>query len=249
MMRALDHPNIAKILEIFDEEDKLYLVEEQCKGGDLFDYIINNGSLSQRDAAVIMKEILGMLSFIHGQNIVHRDIKPENLMFLQDNDLNSLKLIDLDTMCIVDEGTKARELYGTPYYIAPEVLAKKYDSKCDVWSAGVILYILLTGQPPFSGFTDAEILSKVKDEEVAYDEAFWSDKVEAKAFLQKLLNKNPEERLSASDALQDPWFEATTTGEAMAENIPTLNSLASFKANGVLKIAVMKHLGKQISPV
>lgn len=158
----LDHPNIIKIFEIYTDDKRYYIVTELCKGGELFDEILKKeGGFTEKEAAVIIKQILQAIAYCHDLKIVHRDIKPENV--LVDTELNNtLKIIDFGISIKMKDNEKLSDVKGTSYYIAPEVFEKNYNEKCDVWSIGVIMYILLAGEPPFNGKDDKVIERKVK---------------------------------------------------------------------------------------
>ncbi|NCQ42735.1 MAG: protein kinase [Cyanobacteria bacterium] len=161
ILKAVDHPNIIKLHEVYLDNNFVYLVEEYCKGGDLFDYIKMQRYFTEKKAASIMYQLLSALNHLHNKKIVHRDIKPDNIVFIESksNDI-IIKLIDFGTSIIKNQEPLTKEL-GTIYYIAPEVFNNNYDEKCDVWSAGVILYIMLCGNPPFKGVRDKEIKNKI----------------------------------------------------------------------------------------
>ncbi len=125
-----------------------------CYGGELFDKISEEQYFSEKDAAGILKQVLSAINFCHTRNIVHRDLKPENLLLDKDTDNPKIKIIDFGTSQVFSGDKKMSQKFGTPYYIAPEVLKKSYNEKCDLWSCGVILYILLCGYPPFNGAND-----------------------------------------------------------------------------------------------
>lgn len=154
ILRELDHPNIVKMYEFFEDEKRYYIVTEICKGGELFDEIIARGKFTEKDAAVLMKQVLSCVNYCHKNHIVHRDLKPENILLEQNKDFDQIKIIDFGTSLLFDSAKSLDEKLGTPYYIAPEVLNKKYNEKCDIWSCGVIVYILLSGMPPFNGQSD-----------------------------------------------------------------------------------------------
>ncbi|KFH09363.1 calcium-dependent protein kinase CDPK3 [Toxoplasma gondii MAS] len=162
VLKQLDHPNIMKLYEFFEDKRNYYLVMEVYRGGELFDEIILRQKFSEVDAAVIMKQVLSGTTYLHKHNIVHRDLKPENLLLESKSRDALIKIVDFGLSAHFEVGGKMKERLGTAYYIAPEVLRKKYDEKCDVWSCGVILYILLCGYPPFGGQTDQEILKRVE---------------------------------------------------------------------------------------
>ena len=146
--------------EFFEDEKRYYLVTEICKGGELFDEVCKRGKFSESDAAVLIKQVLSCVNYCHKSNIVHRDLKPENILLEQNKEYDQIKIIDFGTSLVYDPSKQLDEKLGTPYYIAPEVLNKSYNSKCDIWSVGVITYILLSGQPPFNGENDKDIMKK-----------------------------------------------------------------------------------------
>ncbi len=150
-----------RLFEVYQDPKRYFIVTEHCSGGELFEQIIKRPYYSERDAAIILKQVLSAVSYCHSMKIVHRDLKPENLLLDSEKDNAMIKVIDFGTSQSFDPNSKMHQTYGTPYYIAPEILAGEYTEKCDVWSCGVILYILLSGKPPFDGDTDEEILRNV----------------------------------------------------------------------------------------
>lgn len=153
-LKGLDHPNIVKMYQYFEDEKRYYIITDICKGGELFDEIIARGKFSENDAAKLIKQVLLCINYCHEKKIVHRDLKPENILLESNKDFDQIQIIDFGTSVFCDDKEYLDEKLGTPYYIAPEVLAKKYGSKCDLWSIGVITYIILSGIPPFNGATD-----------------------------------------------------------------------------------------------
>lgn len=154
ILKNLDHPNILKLFEVFEDQQKYQLVTEYCFGGELFDEILKIGCFSEKNAATIIEQVLLAVSYCHQIGVVHRDLKPENILIDKEQN-NILKVIDFGTAVIYNKNTDLLEgVKGTSYYIAPEVLQSKYDERCDVWSIGVMLYILLSGYPPFDGEFD-----------------------------------------------------------------------------------------------
>ena len=155
ILKSLSHPNIVKIYEFFDTAVDYYIVTEYCKKGELFDYI--NNKYSERQLAVLFYQVFSGLCYLHEKKILHRDLKLENLMISEiEKDINTgeeyfwMKIIDFGTAKIFERKKKEKEIIGSSYYIAPEVLKKNYNEKCDTWSVGVILYMTLTGVPPKS---------------------------------------------------------------------------------------------------
>ncbi len=144
-----DHPNLNKLFEVFEWKNQYVMIMELCEGGDLFNFIKTQKAFTESKVADILKQIMSGVVYMHKNNIVHRDLKPENMLY--DTESRLLKIIDFGTAIELPSGKKLTSTIGTPYYIAPEVLAGEYTEKCDVWSCGVILYIMLSGIPPFSG--------------------------------------------------------------------------------------------------
>jgi calcium-dependent protein kinase len=145
------------------------MVTEYCSGGELFDRIHKSKHFSEKRAAEYMRQLLSAIVYLHQKKIVHRDLKAENLLFENDSDDARLKLIDFGVSKKFIKGFKLKETLGTPYYIAPEVLMQSYDEKCDIWSCGILMYILLCGYPPFNGDDDEEIIQAVKEGDLYFD--------------------------------------------------------------------------------
>eukprot|EP00826_Nyctotherus_ovalis_P049525 TRINITY_DN599_c0_g3_i6.p1 TRINITY_DN599_c0_g3~~TRINITY_DN599_c0_g3_i6.p1 ORF type:complete len:550 (-),score=147.22 TRINITY_DN599_c0_g3_i6:103-1752(-) len=247
-LKSLDHPNIIKIYEFYQDDDSFYLITEYCSGGELYDRIIAMKSFSERKAAELMKQILSAVTYCHARKIVHRDIKPENLLFESPAADANLKVIDFGTSMIF-KNTQLKQKLGTPYYIAPEVLKKSYNEKCDVWSSGVILYILLSGTPPFYGNTDQEILKRVLDGRYSFRGELWgSISAEAKSLITGMLKYDPDKRITAFDALNHPWITKYTTLKAHDEklNVLSLKRLQSFKVRNQLQQAVIAYIANHL---
>ncbi|KAI4838984.1 calcium-dependent protein kinase 3 [Plasmodium brasilianum] len=209
IMKNLDHPNVIKLLETFEDEEQIYLVMELCTGGELFDKIVKKGSFSEIYSSFIMKQIYSVLNYLHIRNICHRDIKPENFLFYDKSPESLIKIIDFGLASYFsDINLEMKTKAGTPYYVAPQVLAGSYDYKCDIWSTGVLFYILLCGYPPFYGESDHEILIMVKKGEYNFKGKEWDNVTqEAKDLIKCCLTMDPRKRISASEALKHPWFK------------------------------------------
>ncbi|KAM3130314.1 hypothetical protein pb186bvf_017610 [Paramecium bursaria] len=249
IMRNLDHPNIIKLYETFEDSRNVYLVMELCTGGELFDKIIEKGHFSEKEAQQIFLQIIQAINHCHKNDICHRDLKPENFLLLDKSADAPIKVIDFGLSAVFHDDkegniqmtTKA----GTPYYISPEILSGQYDELCDIWSSGVILYILLTGIPPFNGRTDAEIMAAVK--KGVFDvsiPAFNGVSEEVKDLLHKMLCK-PNVRLNAEQVLQHPWVLHT---EIPHSNL-TLNfaTLKGFSASTKVKRVFLSFMASQMS--
>jgi len=255
----LDHPNIVKLYEVFTDAKMYYLVMELCSGGELFDRIVaasdaadeDSGprAFTERKAATYMEQILGAMSYIHANNFVHRDIKPENFLMQNEGDDAQIKVIDfgLAKTFIANSGDVMKTKAGTPYYVAPEVLSGKYDEKCDVWSCGIIAYILLCGYPPFYGDSDSDILKAVKKGAFEFPEEDWKYvSGDAKDVISKMLTKDKSKRPSASEILQHRWMSANA--EAPKGTVPKdmFTKLKKFQSGSKLKKVALTLIAQQL---
>lgn len=236
ILKNLDHPNIVKLYETYQDKENIYLVMELCSGGELFDRIISQGSFDEIYAANLMKQVLSTICYCHDHGIVHRDLKPENFLFLNKNHNAPLKIIDFGLAARVNnEDISLNTRAGTPYYVAPEVLQGKYDKQCDMWSLGVILYILLCGYPPFHGSNDNIILHKVQKGVYAFKEEDWKHvSFLAIDLIRKLLTYNPVDRITARDALNHPWITRFTDDILFLSPRNCIHSNYSFMKTGLI---------------
>lgn len=250
IMKQLDHPNIIKLFETFEDHRNIYLVMELCTGGELFDRIIELGHLTEHQAATIMQQILRAIYYMHQNKIAHRDLKPENFLFVTKEALEKapLKIIDFGLSCRFEPGQQLATKAGTPYYVAPQVLAGKYDQSCDVWSAGVIMYIIICGYPPFYGDTDAEVLRKVREGVFTFNPSDWRNvSDDAKDLIRKMLQFNPNDRFTAEQALNHVWIKKTAPKaiDAPLES-SHVNNLKSFRDQNKLKKAALHVIAQQL---
>jgi len=208
IMKKLQHPNIIQLMEVIDTPQTLYLVLEFAGGGELFDAIVNKGQYSEPEAINIVKQILEAIQYIHDNGIAHRDLKPENLLLADSKDGKEfVKIADFGLS--KDFGEEALQTScGTPDYVAPEVLmGEPYDMAVDIWSIGVITYVLLCGFPPFYGDVQKELFDNIMSGNYDFPDPEWTDvSEEAKDFIKKILVVNPAKRMTAEEALQHPWI-------------------------------------------
>jgi calcium-dependent protein kinase len=164
IMKLMDHPNIIKLFETYEDKQYLYLVMELCAGGGLAERLSKEGYFSEVQVAGLMRQILRTVAYMHKKGICHRDLKPENFLFLTTEPIerNVLKIIDFGVSCTFEAGQSIKDKAGTPYYTAPQILDGRYTEACDLWSCGVIMYIMLSGVPPFPGKSDTEVWGKIK---------------------------------------------------------------------------------------
>ena len=258
ILRKISHPNITNIFEIFADSKKYYVIMEFLEGGELFDAITSIGSFTEESACQVMKQLLSAIYYLHSNNIVHRDLKPENVMLLQkpENGNYHIKLIDFGTAKIFKPGKKMNKFIGTSYYIAPEVLKEKYDEKCDVWSCGIILYILLCGYPPFNGNTNVEIFHAIQNQSPLFAGEEWDDITsEAKELIKLMLRKNPNERWNAEQCLKHKWFKILEESEKNKNasrnfkqiQMNAINHMAQFVNENRFKQAVLQFISTQFN--
>jgi serine/threonine protein kinase len=210
--------SIIYLKEVFEDRRCLMLVTELCRGGELYDQIVTKseesdnptGGFTEYEAAVMMRQIFSAVDSCHRRGkVVHRDIKPENILLVQKDDVSQLRLIDFGLSRFFEPGQRLRTRVGTVYYTAPEVWKQDYDEKCDLWSMGVILYVLICSYPPFDGDDDEDILNTVMKGRYKFHSPEWdgvSD--EAKSLIRSLLHRNSRKRPTATQALEHPWFRS-----------------------------------------
>uniref|UniRef100_A0A0K0ES48 Protein kinase domain-containing protein n=1 Tax=Strongyloides stercoralis TaxID=6248 RepID=A0A0K0ES48_STRER len=211
VLRKLKHPNIVQLLDTFDEKQYVYLVMELVTGGELFDRIVAKGSYTEKDASDLIRQVLQAVAFMHENGVVHRDLKPENLLYYNHDEDSKIMISDFGLSKTEESGVMATAC-GTPGYVAPEVLQQKpYGKAVDVWSIGVIAYILLCGYPPFYDENDANLFAQIIRGEYEFDSPFWDDISDsAKDFISHLMCCDPNRRFSCDEALRHPWISGNT---------------------------------------
>ncbi|XP_067139107.1 calcium/calmodulin-dependent protein kinase type 1 [Centruroides vittatus] len=214
VLRRLKHPNIVQLMETYEDKNKVYLVMELVTGGELFDRIVEKGSYTEKDASNLIRQILEAVDFMHSQGVVHRDLKPENLLYFNPEEDSKIMISDFGLSKMEDSGIMATAC-GTPGYVAPEVLAQKpYGKAVDVWSIGVIAYILLCGYPPFYDENDANLFAQILKGEFEFDSPYWDDISEsAKDFIRHLICVDMEKRYTCKQALAHPWISGNTASD------------------------------------
>ncbi|BES90493.1 Calcium calmodulin-dependent protein kinase [Nesidiocoris tenuis] len=207
VLRRLTHPNIVQLLETFEDKQKVYLIMELVTGGELFDRIVEKGSYTEKDASDLMRQVLEAVNYMHEQGVVHRDLKPENLLYYSPDEDSKIMISDFGLSKMEDSGIMATAC-GTPGYVAPEVLAQKpYGKAVDVWSIGVISYILLCGYPPFYDENDANLFAQILKGDFEFDSPYWDDISDfAKDFIRQLMCVDVSKRYTCRQALQHPWI-------------------------------------------
>ena len=246
ILKSLDHPNIVRVFEFFEDKKKLYIVMEHCRGGELFNDIMKNKKYSESDTALIMRQIFSALSYMHGLKIAHRDLKPENLLFDEKSELASIKLIDFGSATNFSY-KPMKESIGTSYYMSPELISGSYSEKSDLWSAGVILHILIVGSPPFTGSSTKEICSSISKTPYNFETL---SRMNVSSELQDLMSHLmvPESsRYSALQVLDHPWIKKHSFAQIDLKILAqTFHNLSESEPSNLLKSAVKTFICTQI---
>ncbi|XWS62872.1 hypothetical protein CRYUN_Cryun06bG0048000 [Craigia yunnanensis] len=242
------HNNLVKFYDAFEDHDNVYIVTELCEGGELLDRILaRGGKYSEDDAKAVMLRILNVVAFCHLQGVVHRDLKPENFLYTSKEDNSLLKAIDFGLSDFVRPDERLNDIVGSAYYVAPEVLHRSYSTEADVWSIGVIAYILLCGSRPFWARTESGIFRAVLKADPNFNEAPWpSLSSEAKDFVKRLLNKDPRKRMTAAQALSHPWIQNHNDVKVPLD-ILIFRLMKTYMRSSTLRKAALKALSKTLT--
>jgi len=244
ILKQVKHPNIVCLKDLYETPQNLYLIMELVTGGELFDKIVEKGQYTEKEAATTVKKVLSSVDYLHSVNIAHRDLKPENLL-LRGDDETDVMLSDFGLSKIINQDTMMETACGTPYYVAPEVLsAQGYDKEVDLWSIGVITYLLLCGFPPFYGETLPEVFEQIMKADYDFPDPYWTDiSKDAKDFISKLLVVDSKKRLTAKQAMQHPWILSSTNASNKPLNFKNekVEKFNSQRKNGSSKQEV-RHM-------
>ena len=244
ILRNLDHPNIEKLIEVCRTENQYYLITELLAGGELLERISEQGCLTEYDAAQVMQQFLRALAYMHStQHVAHLDLKPDNIL-LTDKDSLQIKLIDFGTAQVFRPGRFVEQTAGTPFYLSPEAARNmKATEKSDIWSCGVILYILLAGIPPFDGETDEEIIQAILNGKFNLStEVFPLTSEEAKDLISKMLTYNNKHRPSAQQLLEHAFFQKKEKTKSQIVCPLVLENLRKFNLTNKIKGSVLLFL-------
>ncbi|KAL0316827.1 UNVERIFIED_CONTAM: Calcium-dependent protein kinase [Sesamum radiatum] len=271
IMRHLPkHPNIVSLKDTYEDDNAVHLVMELCEGGELFDRIVARGHYTERAAAAVTRTIVeviqvDILVFVirdlslchkrwnwflncHKHGVMHRDLKPENFLFSNKKETAPLKAIDFGLSIFFKPGERFDEIVGSPYYMAPEVLKRNYGPEVDVWSAGVILYILLCGIPPFWAETEQGVAQAIIRSVVDFKRDPWpkvSDK--AKDLVKKMLNPDPKQRLTAQEVLDHPWLQNAKSAPNVSLGETVRARLKQFSMMNKLKKRALRVIAEHLS--
>ncbi|CAD6260001.1 unnamed protein product [Miscanthus lutarioriparius] len=239
-------PNVAEFKGAFEDADDVHVVMEFCSGGELFDRITAKGSYSERQAAAVCRDVLTVVHVCHFMGVMHRDLKPENFLLASPAADAPLKAIDFGLSVFIEEGKVYKEIVGSAYYVAPEVLHRNYGKEIDVWSAGVILYILLCGSPPFWAETEKGIFDAILAGELDLISSPWPSISEsAKDLIRRLLNRDAQRRITAVQALEHPWLKGGAPDRPIDSAV--LSRMKQFKAMNKLKQLALKVIAENLT--
>jgi len=255
VMNQLDHPHIVKVIDFFEETDYFFIVMELMAGGDVFDRIIDMKHYTEKDARDLCKILLEAVDYMHQNNIAHRDLKPQNLLLRSKENHAEVKIADFGFAKKVHTPKSLNSRCGTPSYVAPEILKNQpYDQSCDMWSVGVILYVMLCGYTPFMEEAQEKMFERIKQGDWKFEEKDWSHiSEEAKALITCMLKTDVENRISAADALKSRWImqdaaslasrDLSQSLQVIKEKRPRLKDLArAFISMGVTTKSALKDV-------
>jgi len=249
ILRECDHPNILKFVENFRSDSQVVIITEVCQGGELWTKI-DEGFIPECEAVLLFRQLLEGVQYLHNRGIVHRDLKPENIFFRNTSD-NTLVIADFGFAKKVTKNSLLTSDVGTAEYAAPEILSQRYGKEVDSWALGCILYCMLYCHPPFFGADVAEILNNILSEKPIhfFDEPPVSDA--AQDLILKLLDRNPQNRLSISAALQHPWIQrinSTSSLKLSTEGARGIKPAGKLRGslNAIIDYEFLKSNKKQI---
>ena len=246
ILRIMNHPNIVRLIDFYDEPSQYLIAMEYLEGGELFDRIVKKAYYNEKEARDLAQIFLSAVKYMHDRNVVHRDLKPENLLLKSQSDDADVKIADFGFATIAEADTLTEQC-GTPGYVAPEILGhKKYGKAVDMWSVGVITYILLGGYPPFHDDNQRQLFKKIQAAKYEFHPDFWggvSD--EAKDLISKLLVLDVSARLTVDQALSHAWIRKSDQELAERNLEVNLTELKKYQANKRFKKAANTIIATQ----
>ncbi|KAM7264612.1 hypothetical protein ACFE04_002295 [Oxalis oulophora] len=248
MHHLAGNPNVISIKGAYEDPLAVHVVMELCAGGELFDRIIQRGHYTERKTAELTRTIVGVVEACHSLGVMHRDLKPENFLFVDEKEDSLLKTIDFGLSIFFKPGDKFTDVVGSPYYVAPEVLRKRYGPEADVWSAGVIVYILLSGVPPFWAESEQGIFEQVLHGDLDFSSDPWPKISEsAKDLVRRMLIRDPKKRLTAHEVLCHPWVQEDGVAPDKPLDSAVLSRLKQFSAMNKLKKMALRVIAESLS--
>ncbi|KAJ1285867.1 hypothetical protein BS78_03G311200 [Paspalum vaginatum] len=248
MYHLAGQPNIVELKGAYEDKQSVHLVMELCAGGELFDRIIAKGKYTERAAAALLRTIVEIVHTCHSLGVIHRDLKPENFLLLSKEEKAPLKATDFGLSVFFKQGEVFKDIVGSAYYIAPEVLKRSYGPEADIWSVGVILYILLCGVPPFWAESEHGIFNSILRGQVDFTSDPWPRiSPGAKDLVRKMLTSDPKKRISAYDVLNHPWIKEDGEAPDTPLDNAVMNRLKQFRAMNQFKKAALRVIAGCLS--
>ncbi|KAF9591359.1 hypothetical protein IFM89_003982 [Coptis chinensis] len=251
MKHLPENSNIVTLREACEDENAVHLVMELCEGGELFDRIVARGHYTERAAAAVTRTIMEVVQVCHKHGVIHRDLKPENFLFANKKENSPLKAIDFGLSIFFKPGERFSEIVGSPYYMAPEVLKRNYGPEIDIWSAGVILYILLCGVPPFWAESEQGVAQAILRGLIDFKRDPWPSVSEnAKSLVRQMLEPDPKLRLTAKQVLEHPWIQNAkkapnvSLGDVVKSRLKQFSVMNRFKRKALRVIADHLSIGE-----
>lgn len=242
------HPHVVTLKGVYEDDNAVHLVMELCEGGELFDRIVARGHYNERAAASVIRTIMEVVQACHNNGVIHRDLKPENFLFANKREDSPLKAIDFGLSVSFKPGEKFSEIVGSPYYMAPEVLRRNYGPEVDVWSTGVILYILLCGVPPFWAETEPGVAQAILRGIIDFKREPWPKVSEkAKSLIRQMLEPDPKRRLTAQQVLDHPWLQNAKHAPDVSLGETVRSRLKQFSAMNKLKKKALRVIAELLS--
>ncbi|EEF29820.1 calcium-dependent protein kinase 33 [Ricinus communis] len=248
MQHLSGQPNIVEFKGAYEDKQSVHLVMELCAGGELFDRIIAKGHYSEKEAASICRSIVNVVHACHFMGVMHRDLKPENFL-LSSKDQNALlKATDFGLSVFIEEGKTYRDIVGSAYYVAPEVLRRRYGKEMDIWSAGVMLYILLSGVPPFWAESEKGIFDAILQGDIDFESPPWPTiSSSAKDLVRRMLTQDPKKRITSTQVLEHPWLKEGGDASDKPIDSAVLSRMKQFRAMNKLKKMALKVIAENLS--
>ncbi|XP_042509798.1 calcium-dependent protein kinase 1-like [Macadamia integrifolia] len=248
MHHLAGHPNVISIKGAYEDAVAVHVIMELCAGGELFDRIVQKGHYTERKAAELARIIIGVVQACHSLGVMHRDLKPENFLLASKEEDSPLKAIDFGLSIFFKPGETFYDVVGSPYYVAPEVLRKRYGPEADVWSVGVITYILLSGVPPFWAETEQEIFQQILHGHLDFSSDPWPRiSGDAKDLIRKMLVRDPKKRLTVHQVISHPWIHVDGVAPDKPLDSAVLTQLKHFSAMNKLKKMALRVIADNLS--
>ncbi|CAI8586872.1 unnamed protein product [Vicia faba] len=248
MQHMSGQPNIVEFKGAYEDRNHVHVVMELCAGGELFDRIIAKGHYSERAASSICRQIVNVVHICHFMGVMHRDLKPENFLLSSKDDKAIIKVTDFGLSVFIEEGKIYQDIVGSAYYVAPEVLRRRYGKEVDIWSTGVILYILLCGVPPFWAETEKGIFEAILQGHIDFECRPWpSISNSAKDLVRRMLIQDPKKRITATQVLEHPWLKEGGSASDKPIDSAVLSRMKQFRAMNKLKKLALKVIAENLS--